>query len=484
MDIRLDVAIIFLLLVGLSGCVVGYQPAADVGAPTPTGADQATYEQLASVDGVRYDERLEVDPDDGLSAAETEAIVSRSMARVQMLRGLEFEERPDVELLTRAEFRETYPSLGERNRSDAERTLVNVQYEAMFLVGPDRDVDAVRATNRGDSVLGFYSPAEDRLVVVSETDPPTFHDELTLAHELLHALQNQHFGLGSSNQPTIDGRNAYLGLIEGEAGLVEHRYETNCESGVWMCVAADDATPNPIGSDFHFGVYLIDFFPYAEGPTFVDYHEKQGGWQQIDAMHDAHPETAAQIIEPGSYGRDVPSVQLTDRNGSFDRVRTDGLDHGVIGPSGLATMFAHTLYDDSNSSVVDDREAFVNYTEKGTRDKLRPLTYDLAYVTGWEGDRLHVYERGNDTAYVWKLVWNDAANASRFVEGHTSLVEYWGGEPVDDSPDSGATIWEIPSDQTFTGTMWIDRDGREVTIVGAPAASDLDEVYAPAGRNA
>lgn len=484
MDSRLGIGLAFLLLVGLSGCVVGYQPVTESDSQTPDHLAQPTADDLAVVDGIRYDDRLDVDPDDGLSAAEIEAIVSRSMARVQVLRGLEFQERPEVELLTREEFRDTYPSLGERNLTDVERTLENVQYEATFLVGPDRDVEAVRAANRRDSVLGFYSPAEDRLVVVSDFEPATFEDEFTLAHELLHALQDQHFGIGSSNTPTLDGRNAYLGLIEGEAVLVEHRYANNCETEVWACIEADTAATSPIGPDFHYGLYLVDFFPYAEGPTFVDYHQSRGGWGQVDAIHDAHPDTAAQIVEPGTYGRDSEPVRLQDRNGGFARVRPDGLDYGTMGTSGLASMFAYTLYEDSNASVLDDRNAFVNDDENGTRDELRPLAYDLSYTTGWKGDRLHVYERGPDTGYVWRLEWNDDANASQFVEGHASLIEYWGGERVDASRELGGTVWEIPAVRTFSGTLWVERDGRTVTIVGAPTASDLGEVYAPASRNA
>ena len=42
------------------------------------------------------------------------------------------------------------------------------------------------------SVIGFYSPREDRIVVVSDAETPRL-DRATLAHELVHALQHLSF---------------------------------------------------------------------------------------------------------------------------------------------------------------------------------------------------------------------------------------------------------------------------------------------------
>lgn len=476
MGSRLGVAFGLVVVLLLSGCTIGYQSEVGVERPAP----DADVERLGEVDGYWYDQSLDVDPSDGVTEAEKEAIVSRAMARVQVLRGLEFEERPEVELLTRAEFQEEYPSIGEHNRSDAERILDNVQHEALFLVGPDRDVADVRAENRGDSVLGFYVRGQDRIVVVSESDPATFEDEYTLAHELLHALQDQRLELGSAHVETIDGQNAYTGLIEGDAVLIETRYERNCETGEWECVELETGPSAVVGEDFHYGVYFLGFFPYAEGPSFVEYHETRGGWDAVDAIYDEPPTTAAEIVDPARYGEGKRNVTIEDRNDGFERVRPGGTDYGVLGKSGVTTMFAYTLYEDSNPAELVEPEAFLNYDDDGSTDEVRPLTYDIEYATGWEGDRLHAYERENETAYVWRLAWNDEANATQFVDGHASLVEYWGGERIEHDDETETAVWHIPEESRFTGALWVQRDGNRVTVVAAPTVDDLGEVYAEA----
>ena len=471
-------AVSIALLLCLAGCTVGYQSESAV-EQTPDQLDPDR-DALGYVDGYWYDDELDIDPSDGLTDTEREAIVSRAMARVQLLRGAEFDRRVPVELVTREEFREQYPRIGERNVSDAANRLDNVEHEALLLVGPERDVSDVRAGNRGDNVLGFYSPSQERIVVVSEREPATFDDELTLAHELLHALQDQQFGLESLGEPTTDETNARNGLIEGEAVLVEQRYERYCETEEWQCVGDDTGSTGGIGPDFHFGVYFLGFFPYAEGPSFVEYHEQRHGWETIDEMHAAPPTRSSEIVYPATYGEARGDVTIEDRNGSFERIEpSDTTEYASVGQAGVTTMFVYTLYDEYNESVIVDSSEFFNVDESGDLDDRRPFTYDISYAEGIEHDRLHAYADDGGTGYVWRLGWNDRANATQFADGYNELLAHWGGDVV---AEGDGTVFEIEAGSPFAGAVWIDVDGTEVTIVGAPTVEELGEVYAPAAN--
>ena len=478
MNRRLPAVLALGVMLLLAGCAVGFQDEA----PAPEPADPPTNDSLGYYDGYWYNDTFDIDPSTGLTDAEKEAVVSRAMARVQLLRGLEFDDRVDVELITREEFRDRYGGIGERNASADASALDNAQYEALFLVGPDEDVADVRRANAGENILGFYSPAEERIVIVSTSDPATLDGELTLAHELLHALQDQRFGLMSLDGNTTDAVNARNGLVEGDAVFIERQYERNCETGEWQCVRVGDgpgaATP---GDEFHFGVYFVGFFPYAEGPSFIDYHVGDD-WDAVDAMYDDQPRYAAEIIHPETYGSDVyGDVDLEDRSADdWERVEpSDGPAHAVVGQSGLASMFAYTIYDEFNSSRVIEPDEFINRDAGGELDPDRPFTYDVSYADGWSGDRLHVYGDGSETAYVWKIDWNDADNATEFYDGYEQVLAHWGAAHVETRGD--AAVYEFDDDGPFDGALWVHHDGDRVTVANAPSVDDLGDVYEPAG---
>jgi len=162
---------------------------------------------------------------------------------------------------------------------------------------------------------------------------------------------------------------------------------------------------------------------------------------------------------------------LRDRtSGGWERVRPAGRpDYGVLGPSALTAMFGYTLYDEYNRSAVVSSETFLNRDESGI-DTTDPFEYSLDPVRGWQGDRLHVYERAGQTAYVWRLVWESPAAAERFVEGYRALLIHWGGDEVSDG------VYTIEADSPFTGAIAIDVEGETVTVVGAPDRQALGEV--------
>ncbi|WP_299236951.1 Hvo_1808 family surface protein [Natronomonas sp.] len=461
---RPTAALAFAAVLVLAGCTVGYGPADAPERSAPSGGDPLGY-----YDGYWHNDTFAIDAEDGLSAAETEAVVSRAMARVQLLRGLRFESDVEVEVVSRETFREEIDGVWSPPGPDR-RALDNAQHEALFLVGPDEDAADARRANRGGVVLGFYQPAEDRIVVVSGSDPATLNGETTLAHELLHALQDQRFGL-ASDASTLDSINARNGLIEGDATVVERAYRRNCRRGEWQCFGAETGG-SALPSEFHWGVYFLGFFPYAEGPGFVEYHRDRGGWAAIDRAYDDVPSSSAAIIAPGTYGTDAyGEATLDDRSGpGWERVTVEGgADAATVGQAGLASMFAYTAYAGDSPGVIG-REQF-------RADARGRYTYDVEYTTGWYGDRLHAYERDGETAYVWNVTFNDRANATAFAEGYAEVAAHWNGER---RVRGDATVWAFDRTDRFRGVVRIEREDNAVTVIKAPTEAALGDVYGPA----
>lgn len=472
-------AVLVALLLVLAGCSSGFAGTPADGAATPTVTNATTASGTAPPDpqddrlgwenGYWANETVKIDRSDGLNETEVAAVVARAMARVERIREREFESTVPVKLISRAEFRNR--SAGEQDYTRAFRRFDNAKFEALFLVGENRDSLAVQRSNRGTSVAGFYSPGSDQIVVVYPGDTPNLPGESTLSHELVHALQDQQFGIGDVRPATRDGYNAQNGLIEGEANLIQRRYMANC-GGTWSCLPAPESGGSG-GGDFHVGIYVLNFFPYSDGPGFVAFYEDRGGWDRIDAMHDRYPTSSEQVIHPKKYAvePDPPTeVRLAERaaNG-WERVRPDGrAPYATLGQSGMTAMFAYTLYDDYREGGVIERDTFLNAEGDGL-NRSDPFEYGLAYTDGWDGDRLHVYQKDGETAYVWRTSWDSQSEAREFATGYRALLDHWGAREVRDD------VYRV-DDGPFIDSFRLIIDRDTVTVVNAPTTRDLRDL--------
>lgn len=429
---------------------------------------------LGSENGYWYNASLQIKPDDGLNESEQNAVISRSMARVETVRGLEFRQSVDVTIQSREEFKQQQQ---QQRPGQAFREFDNAKFEAMFLIGENKDSLSVQEKNRGTNILGYYSPKNRSIVLVSNSDTPTLSGEQTLSHELHHALQDQHFNLSQYQRATRDGYNAKNGLIEGAASFVERKYMAKC-GNEWNCLPSkkkqqSSATPPDMGT------YLLNFFPYADGPSFIKYFYEQGGWERVNELYSNPPKSAEQVISPERYESDSPAnISLSDQTqNGWTRVRprspTPGAlrpDYARLGESGIASMFAATLYDTQNRSSVIPRNAFLN-TEGGSIDQSDPFNYGVKPAKGWAGDRLHVYEKGNLSGYVWQTKWDSQKDAQEFVGAYERLLSHWGGSKT----KPNANIWVIQNGP-YADAFRVTVTGETVTIVNAPTVSDLSDV--------
>jgi hypothetical protein len=437
-------------------------------ATPPDDGSNPDSDEMGWENGYWYDESLDVDQSDGVDEDEREAIVSRTMARVEALRCIEFEESVPVSVVSRAEFRET--GLGQ-NVSDELRAFDNAKFEALFLVNESADSIEVQRQNRGTGVLGFYSPQNDEIVVIAESEESLRIDEITLAHELVHAWQDQQFDIASGEFDVRlrDDANARNGLVEGDASYVDSLYQRQCGAG-WECLEGRDANPGRLSN---IGVYVMSFQPYSDGPAFVRLVRNLGGWDAVNALYENPPESTEQIIHPERYRSDPPTnVTLEDAaSDEWERVRPpDRLDYGSVGEGALMAMFVYPYYHSGGQTAIVEPAQWFNQNETGNVSDFNPLNYESAYSTGWDGDQLHVYRNeSGELAYVWKLAWDSPQDTQQFVEGYERVLRYWGGEEV------GPGTWRI-DEGGFADAFHVDANDTTVTITNAPTVEQLSEV--------
>ncbi|UPV76114.1 Hvo_1808 family surface protein [Halorussus limi] len=452
----------------------GEQVETSCGATPPENGSDPDSDVKGWENGIWYDESIDVNQGDGVQQGERERIVSRTMARVEAVRCIEFNQSVPVSVISREEFRNREAN---RNASEGLRKFDNGKFEALFLVGEDEDSLAVQSENRGTGVLGYYSPQRDEIVVIAESAEDLRIDELTLAHELMHAWQDEQFNLsGDELQGDFrDEVNAISGVVEGDASYTETLYERQCGAN-WQCLDAPERGAG--GQLANIGVYLLKFQPYSDGPAFVRMVRNVGGWDAVNALYEDLPASTEQVIHPLRYRSDPPTnVTLNDTaTGNWSRVRApDRPGYARLGEAAVMMTFVYPYYHSQGQTQIIPANEWFDYNQSGNVSTFDPLNYESNYSTGWDGDRLHVYENRNGSfGYVWKLAWDSPQNAQQFVEGYERVLKYWGARQV------GPNTWRI-ADGKFADAFYVDTDGRNVTIVNAPTVEGLSEVRPEVG---
>jgi hypothetical protein len=421
------------LLAGCSGFGLGGEDAAD------TTADP-TEDRLGWEEGHWYNDSVAVDASDGLNESELDAVTARAMARLERIRGLEFEERVPVEVISRAEYREENAF----TTNETQSKWNNQVWEGLLLVGEQRNITEVFQQTYGSAVLGYYSAEEDRIVVVSDSDEATV-DVGTLVHELAHALQDQHFDIEES-PPTQDEQLARNSVVEGEASLLERRYLQQCGKQ-WDCVQSTPAGGG--GSAIDRGVLTVISYPYIAGPTFVETIEQQGGWAAVSALHDPYPDSTEQVSSPSLYPDDRPSgVDVADHS----TAEWDRFDHDPAGDTlGQASMQVMLEQNDAASG-----------------------RYASAATDGWAGDELVPYRNGQRYGYVWVSEWDSSEDAREFRAAYLDALDAQGAI---ERPNG---VYVVTEDSPFGDAFHVTRTGDRVRIVNAPTVDALGEVHGDA----
>ena len=170
------------------------------------------------------------------------------------------------------------------------------------LLKPDVDLRKVSGTIFGQGVAGYYDPRTKHLRVVSGAQTTNrFLYEITLAHELTHALEDQRFKLDLESSSSDDAGLANLALVEGSATAVmftyAERHFTSEQSlgGLLSSLGQDTGDLPPF-----IEAQLV--FPYVQGQEFIKRLYAAGGWGVVDAAYRFRPPASSeQIMHPDKY---------------------------------------------------------------------------------------------------------------------------------------------------------------------------------------
>jgi hypothetical protein len=185
------------------------------------------------------------------------------------------------------------------------------------------------ARDGAERLLGFYD--EFAKVVVVRASPPSWSEEDSdprdlLAHEIVHALQDQHFGIPDlSRELDDDAYVARLALLEGDAQLLTAGYSAKRQGrpprraminegrngeGLSAKLSIDAGLLAPSLGRERPTVQMFFSFPYLQGVRFASALYRAGGFALVDRAHAAPPRTTGAVLHPEQYVAGLRPVEI------------------------------------------------------------------------------------------------------------------------------------------------------------------------------
>ncbi len=244
--------------------------------------------------------------------------VARVARVVAEVRGLTFVSAPDLAVVSPGDLvAQVVSQLDGYTESDADldrRTL-----ELLGAIPAGVDLRELLVTALGEQVAGFYDPETGELVVGA--DDPSRRvgriEEVTLAHELDHALVDQVHGLPDLDaEETVsdDGLLALQALVEGDATATMQAYTEVGFTAIDQLLLAGEAAAlaDELASMTTLPYFLQEslVLPYTEGAGFVQALRARGGWEAVDGAYRTPPTSTWEILFPEVYPRTPPAVPI------------------------------------------------------------------------------------------------------------------------------------------------------------------------------
>ena len=346
-------------------------------------------------------------------------------AFVEDERGLDFDHPVYVDFLTPDEYTEQTTddeaAVADEERAELDRYAAELR--ALGVATGELDLfDAFNQVSDGGT-LAFYDPTDER-VRVRGTEM-TVGLEVTLVHELTHALQDQSFDLERLNETQLDdgASTAFRGLAEGDAVRVEDAYIddelTTEEKATYDAEYAEElAQSEEATGDVPPFVSATFSAPYALGQPFVTMLINQDGNDAVDDAFGEPPFTEEHLFDPASFladeGSESVELGFEDDDELFDE-----------GPFGATSWYLFL------AERIDPKVA-------------------LNAALGWDGDSFAAVERDGATCVRLAFRGDTEADEDEMADalaewvdampGGVAEVDEVDGHPVLDACDPGEDL--------------------------------------------
>ena len=411
------------------------QPATHAPKPTnrPVHSDPVTPAAIGSTEARTADPRLT-------------QIVQKISVGVSEIRGLTFLEPLAPQLITRPELTEYLAATIDAEDQD-ELARLQELYWLLGLLDPSVELYDLFLDLLGEQIQGLFNLETGDLLVVAETLPSDTTGKLTMAHELVHALQQQRFDarrLVEESETNQDRELAMTALLEGDATVASGLYAAANLSMAEML----DLLPKAEDSEaqvFQSAPPVIQktlLFPYQAGAEFVSSVQQAPGiWRQVNQIYSRPPVSTEQILHPAKYksGENPIPVSLPP-GGPVIQEDWELVTEDVLGEFLLRTYLESSL----------------------------PRPQAVKAASGWGGDRFRLLrDDSGRRLFVAVIVWDTTIDAREFFEAYkefTGRAQRWESHEEDES----MAVWHTPGRSVLLELK------DEITLIGiAPGQETL-----------
>ena len=378
--------------------------------------------------------------------------VGEAVPRIEKAVGLPFKTPPRVERRSKDEVRNFLMQKFNESMPAAEITGIERTYRRFGLISDTLQLRPFMLELLTEQVVGYYDPSTKVLYVVDGADPAMVN--VTVTHELVHALQDQYLNLDSIQH--ISGDNdrqvAAQAVIEGQATFEQVQAMLGSNNlaaalpGGWDRVRdmiREGQSSMPVFSSAPMIIQETLIFPYLSGAEFMRrFEETRPGKVPFDSM----PVSTEQILHSPAYyeTRDAPvRLTLPELGGGAKLVYANNLGEFET------RLFLFQHLQDQNAAI------------RG--------------AAGWDGDRFALFDTKGGDGIAWVTAWDSKIDAGEFFDLIDTLIlkRYRNAKPRAASSDArtydvgGRTI------QVTAGEV----NGKAVVLyVDVPAGAPTDVV--------
>ena len=305
-----------------------------------------------------------------------------------------------------------------------------------------------------EQVAGYYEPKTQEFYLADWIDIDG--QKPVMAHELTHALQDQHFNLRRiENWPKhdSDAELAAHSLVEGDASFLMMQYIVRNPARQLAFMKSMGSTGASATEQIEKAPRVLRetlLFPYFQGMAWVAGIYKQGGWDAVSTAYKYLPKSTEQILHGDKYAAaELPqNVTLRDISASLGR-GWKMADNDVEGEWGYYL-------------ILDQILEAPDVSKKAS--------------AGWGGDRYALFTgpKAGDILVAQKAVWDSEEDAREFFDAYVArTTKRYGVEPSAKA-EPGRASWK-----TTEGGALVELSGTTVLILeGVPDGADAHALAA------
>jgi hypothetical protein len=328
-----------------------------------------------------------VDPDNPFAEE-----VSRTIPKLEKATGLAFKTPPRIESQPRDSVRAFLERRFNEELPASELSGMERSYKAFRLIPSGMDIRRFMLDLLTEQVAGYYDPKAKTMYVVEGGDEAMTN--VTISHELVHALQDQHFNLDSLTTARDDNDRLTTGqtIVEGQATLEQLGAMIGSDNAITALPGGWDRVRQmiremqgsmPVFASAPTILQETLIFPSLTGAEFMRrFKQEAKGESPFTRM----PTSTEQLLHPERYftTRDDPTT--------------------VVLP---APLVGKQVYQ-NNLGEFETRILLYEY--------LKEQASAVRGAAGWDGDRYMLIETPRGDAIVWVTVWDTSIDAAEFFD--------------------------------------------------------------------